>query len=199
MNKRTDLLLLQNKSKLFRDIIGNNVAVDKIENRTLKIGFFVWARSAPKHLFNQYIALNSLITDETFNVLVDDTCSRIFMKIDSETQCGLVDQYLSFFSKCNVILSSETCVVSSYDFFQFLKKIPSGSYYNFLPSKKKQIITSLNLDELMHTYLEVKAIQQISQHCDVLFVGKRSSNIAYLYHEYIDNNCTFIIIDDFNI
>ena len=197
MNNRIDLSLLQNKSKLFREIIGNNIDTKKLENRKLKIGFFVWARSVPKELFNNYIALNNLITDEKFNVLVDDNCSRIFMKIDFETQKNLVEQYLTFFKDCNVFLSSEICHVSTCDFFEFLKKFPSGSYYNFLPEKKKQNIDSLSLGELMHTYLEIRTIQQISKRCDVLFVGKRSSNIAYLYHEYIDKNCTFIIIDDF--
>ena len=197
MKIRKDHEIIKQSSNLFIDILGKKIDIDKIQSRKLKVGFFVWARHKPKELFKNYIELNKCITDEKFNVIVDDNCSQIFMRIEQNEQKKLVEQYYEFFKNCNVITSSNVCKVSIQEFLELIKKIPYKSFYSFLPTKKKEKLKELDLGELAHVYLEIKTITYALTYCDVLFVGKRSSNIAYFYHHYIDKNANFIIVDDF--
>ena len=199
MTDREDLQLIRKKSRLFKDMIGDILDLDKLQSKTLKVGFFLWARHEPKNLFRQYESLNSLITNEKLNIFIDDNCSKIFMDIKQSVQDELIRKYIHFFDKCKVYISSKTCSVSVKDFFCFIKKVPYKSYYSFLPKRKSEIIEELKLGELMHTYLEIKTIEFASSLCDVLFVGKRSSNIAYFFHEHINSKCRFIIVDDFEV
>ena len=197
MNSRADLVALQEKSNLFIDLIGDKLEMELINRNEIKVGFFVWARHKPKKLFTHYLELNSLITKNKLNVFIDDNCSKIFMQIDNDEQKRLIEQYFQFFRQSITYLSSDLCNVSTNDFFYFINSIPFKAYYNFLPKRKKEELEILKLSELMHTYLEIKTIEVASSMCDVLFVGKRSSNIAYFYHKHIDAKARFLIIDDF--
>lgn len=197
MKGRQDFLAINKLSNLFIEVIGKNLNLNKIKNRKLNVGFFVWARHKPKELFYKYIELNKILTDNKFNVIVDDNCSEIFMQIDKKEQEELVMLYLDFFKECNVKISSVECKISIQNFLEFIKKIPHKAFYSFLPQKKKEQLTELNLGELAHIYLEINTIKYALSFCDVLLVGKRSSNIAYFYHRYVNKDSNFIIVDDF--
>ncbi|MBO5102932.1 MAG: hypothetical protein J6C13_02445 [Clostridia bacterium] len=198
MKKRNDLDLLRKFSSLFIDVVGSPLNELKLLKKELNIGFFVWARSKPKDIFNNFIDLNNLLTKNKLNVIIDDNCSKIYMKLEQSVQDELIDLYYDFFgNRCQIFLSSKQNKISIEDFFAFLQKIPHKSYYNFLPKKKRINLSDLTLGELMHTYLEIKTIEFAFTFCDVLLLGKRSSNIAYFYHEYVNSQNQFIIVDDF--
>lgn len=192
--KRKDLVILNSIDSRICGVIGPNIPYTTLVNRNLKVGFFVWARNKPKALFKQFIEISKQISKYKMGVWIDDICSKAYMKLDENTQNLLNEKYDVFFNECEKEHMSCISRLSSYDFFRFLLCVSAESYRSFLPKTIKDK-DDLFMVELLHTFFEINTIRCVADASDVILLGKKSSNIAYYYHRYIDDSVIFLIID----
>lgn len=197
---RDDLIVLRSKDLAICEVLGKRMNLDMIERKEMVVGFLVWARYDPKDIFLRYINLSRNLSKFPLHVMVDDVCSNVYMQIERTKQEELKRKYADFFQGCITSFRSDESVSNSSDFLRFISKINVKEYKAFLPQRLKteDKLPTLKMTELLHTYLEIEAIKSLGKDVDAILLGKRSTNIAYLYHNKIDSKQNFIIVDFVN-
>ncbi|TPR55591.1 hypothetical protein FJU10_16450 [Enterococcus sp. OL5] len=161
-------------------------------------GIVIWARSSPKKAFEVIITeCNNCFGSKPLFV-VDDICPQIMMGYTDSYQEKLRDQYRNFFKEHRinyVFLSNHVNLskeISSKKILDFYKPISVNQYKNMLPLSKRR--GDFKLIEVIHTYLEIRAIDLAKERVDYLIFGKFSLNIAFFYNKFC-SPLDYVILD----